>query len=114
MAKILQFPKIYYTPEDRAYFQKELLIDVTLDLSLSVFNKLDIYIDAMPDANPESIPEFCEENKRDMILIHEAIKSCLFRMHGKEHYLQQVADDTCPDIDEIQFDMPDDDLDYED
>lgn len=107
---VIKFPKRIYTQEERAEYQRELLIDMTLDLSLNVFNKLELFPEALDVdvLDDDEIYTFTEQNKKDMILIHEAIKSCLYRMHNKPHYLQTISDEYCPDLDELHFDMADD------
>lgn len=103
---VVQFPKQYYSPEERAEFRREMLIDVALDLSISVFNKLDIYADCI-EGSDENIGEFSPENRKDMVLIHEAIKSCIYRLHNKEHPLQNISDAYIPELEELQFEVVD-------
>lgn len=103
---VIQFPKPFYSPEERSELRKELLIDVALDLSLSIFNKLDIYTECLEDPDNLQV-DFTPENRKDMILIHEAIKSCLYRLHNKEHPLQGISEEYMPEVNELHFEMPD-------
>jgi hypothetical protein len=104
---VIQFPKVKFTPEERKEMQRELLIDVALDMSISVFNKLDIFLEAIDVPEEELSMAFTPENKRDMILIHEAIKSCLYRLHNKDHKLHHISDNYIPDLPELKFEIMD-------
>jgi hypothetical protein len=105
---VIPFPKKMFTQEERKEMQRELLIDIALDMSISVFNKLDIFIDCIDIPEEEVSMAFSPENKRDMILIHEAIKSCLYRLHNKDHALHHISDNYVPDIPELKFEVYDD------
>jgi len=90
MAKIIPFPGI--DPETlQPYMESEeeqtrnYCIDLALDMSIGVFNKLDV--------NPIAARALGGSHQKDMVLIHEAIKSCLLRMYGLEHPLQKTANE---------------------
>jgi len=85
MATIIPFPKPK-TDEERAQELDDLIIDISLDLSLGVYNRLDFEL-------PEELTFEDEKVQKSLILIHESIKSAVARMYGKEHFLQQVSDD---------------------
>lgn len=85
MATIIPFP-VAKTAEERAQELEDLIIDISLDLSLGVYNRLDFEL-------PEDVTFEDEKVQKSLILIHEAIKAAVARMYGKEHFLQQVSDD---------------------
>lgn len=90
MAKIIPFPGI--DPETLKPFMESeeeqtinYCIDVALDMSIGVFNKLDV--------NPIAAKALGKHHQQDMVMIHESIKSCLLRMYGLEHPLQKTANE---------------------
>jgi hypothetical protein len=90
MATIIPFPGI--DPETLKPFMeseeeqtRNYCIDVALDMSIGVFNKLDV--------NPIAARALGAEHQKDMVLIHEAIKSCLLRMYALDHPLQKTANE---------------------
>ena len=105
---ILQFPKQFTSPQEREELKRDLLIDVALDLSIGVYNKLDVYVECLDDPEDISSADFTLETKKDMILIHESIKSCLYRLHKKDHPLQDISDEYMPELPELRFEMMDD------
>lgn len=97
MSNVIPFP----TRESRIKELEDLLIDVTLDISLETYRMIDL-IAGEPDIN--LVLRYQESTKQDMLLIHEAIKSCLFRMYGKEHALQETANSlSLESVREIKF-----------
>lgn len=94
---VIQFPK-QLTAEEKQERFNDVLIDIALDISLGVFNKLDIVAEAL------YFGDFDDTTKKDLLLIHEAVKSCLYRQSNKDHYLQDVADKIAPElIEELEF-----------
>lgn len=96
MAKIIPFPGI--DPETLKPFMeseeeqtRNYCVDLALDMSIGVFNKLDV--------NPIAANALGKKHQRDMILIHESIKSCLLRMYALEHPLQKTANEL--DLDKL-------------
>ena len=75
----------------------EHIVNVSLDMSINVFNQF--------DAAHLPVVTFDDTNKKDFVLIHEAIKSAVMRLYGKEHELQ-TTDHKCVDLalSDIQFD----------
>jgi len=85
MAKIIPFPGVKL--EDIPQKSKEELlhdhiIDTTLDISLNVFNQLDT--SRLP-YNP-----YDKLNQLDLLLIHESIKSAIYRLYNKDHSLHEI------------------------
>ena len=85
MAKIIPFPKPK-TQEEQAQELDDLIVDISLDLSLGIYNRLDFDL-------PEEYAFHDTEVQKSLILIHEAIKAAVSRAYGREHYLHQVAED---------------------
>ena len=99
MSNVIPFPTRESRLEDKLKELEGLLIDVALDMSLGVYNEIDIVAD-----NGVIELQYTEDTKKDMLLIHESIKSCLFRMFGREHALQTTASTlSLEDVSEIKF-----------
>lgn len=95
MSNVIPFP----TREKLQEEADNLLIDIILDLSLGVFQRIDLIAEGL-----DMHMAYTDSTEKDMMLIHEAIKACLFRMTGKEHMLQSTADTiNLADIKEIRF-----------
>jgi len=104
---VIPFPGVKLTPEQEARNKpigqqseerlNEHIVNVSLDMSIGVLNQMDV-------SNLPTVT-FSDYNKRDFILIHEAIKSTVSRLYGIEHELQSV-EHKCIDlaISDIQFD----------
>jgi len=86
MGQVIPFPGTKLTADQRKLNAIEetdnLIIDVALDISLGVFNRLD-------SANIPSVEN--QYIQRDLLLIHEAIKSTISRIYGRKHSLQDYA-----------------------
>jgi|TARA_B110000914_G_C15367924_1_gene401765 hypothetical protein len=106
MGTIIPFPGKKLTPEEEAANLPlsqnaarlaDHIVNVSLDMSISVFNQFDT--SSLP------VVSFDETNKRDFVLIHEAIKSAVSRLYGTEHELQTL-EHKCVDLalSDIQFD----------
>lgn len=99
MSNVIPFPTKQSRLEDKLQELENLLIDVALDMSLEVYQKIDIVADnGIVELN------YTEDTKKDMLLIHESIKSCLYRMFGKEHGLQDTANSlSLESVTELRF-----------
>lgn len=86
MSNVVKFPDVKQREAIRELQEEEQLVDVVLDLSLGVFSRIDLIIDGMDFQIPEN-----HQIGKDLLLIHEAIKSCIWRMKDKEHRLQEFA-----------------------
>lgn len=103
MSNIINFPSREQLEQEREDF----IIDVILDLSIGVFQRIDLLAEGL-DINLI----YSNSTEKDMMLIHEAIKSCIFRMRDKEHFLHKTADSiNLDDIKEIKFETHIDDID---
>jgi hypothetical protein len=105
MGKVIPFPGNKLTPEQELANHPEKneerllehIVNVSLDMSINVFNQF--------DAAHLPVVQFNDTNKKDFVLIHEAIKSAVSRLYGKDHELQTI-DHKCVDLalSDIQFD----------
>lgn len=105
MGKVIPFPGRKLTPEQEKANHPERneirlnehIVNLSLDMSINVFNQF--------DSSHLPVVTFDEPNKRDFVLIHEAIKSAVSRLYGKEHELQTTTH-KCVDLalSDIQFD----------
>ena len=105
MSNIIPFP----SREQLAKERDELVVDIALDLSLGVFQRIDLISDGL------DLAAYRENTEQDMMLIHEAIKSCLLRLTGRPHNLQRVAEEIdMSQIKELKFETNYIDDEYED
>lgn len=105
MGKVIPFPGKKLTPEQEQANHPERneqrllehIVNISLDMSINVFNQF--------DTSNLPVVTFDDTNKKDFVLIHEAIKSAVSRLYGKQHELQ-TTDHKCVDLalSDIQFD----------
>jgi len=108
MGKVIPFPGTKLSDEqmeknrklDKQEQLKEHIVNTSLDISLGVFNKFDM----------SHLPQimFNDTNKKDFVLIHEAIKSAICRLYNVKHELQEVQHD-CIDLALSDIEWLDDD-----
>lgn len=97
MATIIPFPqKVKKTRDELNAELDDMIIDVSLDLSLGLFSRLQSIL-PMGDDDPILDPSM----QKSMILIHEAIKGAVARAYQREHFLHEFSDDV------IQFEGSD-------
>lgn len=104
MGKIIPFPGKKLTPEENAANNSnneiklhDHIVNISLDMSINVFNQF--------DTSHLPVVSFDDTNKKDFVLIHEAIKSAVSRLYGVVHELQTM-EHSCVDLalSDIQFD----------
>jgi hypothetical protein len=104
MGQIIPFPGTKLSTEQRKQNAIEetdnLIVDIALDISLGVFNRLD-------GANIPTVDNIYIQ--RDLLLIHEAIKSTVSRIYGRKHSLQEYAmENIDPLLSDITFQSDED------
>lgn len=82
---LIQFPIGGRPQIDREKLLADEIIDVSLEISLGVFNVIEeIFLeDALATI----------EHQKDYVFIHEAIKSAIARRYGKQHRLQKYVEE---------------------
>lgn len=108
MGKVIPFPGVELSEEQNEKNRKinkeaqlkEHIVTTSLDISLGVFNKFDM----------SHLPQvmFADTNKKDFVLIHEAIKSAICRLYNVKHELQDT-DLKCVDVALSDIEWLDDD-----
>ena len=108
MGKVIPFPGVELSDEQNEKNRKldnqeqliEHIVNTSLDISLGVFNKFDV----------SHLPQimFADTNKKDFILVHEAIKSAICRLYNVKHELQD-AEHKCIDLALSDIEWLDDD-----
>ena len=108
MGKVIPFPGVELSEEQNEKNRKinkeaqlkEHIVNTSLDISLGVFNKFDV----------SHLPQimFADTNKKDFILVHEAIKSAICRLYNVKHELQD-AEHKCIDLALSDIEWLDDD-----
>ena len=87
MATIIPFPsKDKKTREELQNELNDMIIDVSLDLTMGVFSRLE-------STFPDTDLFIDKDMQKSMILIHEAIKGAVARAYKQEHFLQQFAEE---------------------
>ena len=89
MANVIQFPK----RKSKEELEQELddqIIDYSLELSIGVFNKLELLMDDWIMSNQDHLVD--ESMQKSLVLIHESIKSALCRAHERPDWLHETAD----------------------
>lgn len=102
MATIIPFPsKIKKSREELQNELDDMIIDVSLDLTMGVFSRLE---STFPDTDL-----FIEKDmQKSMILIHEAIKGAVARAYKREHFLHSFAEEVIKfEEADIKFEMND-------
>jgi len=105
MADILQFPtKITKSKEELQDQLDEMIVDVSLDLTMGLFSRLE-------STFPEGSDLFVDKDmQKSMILIHEAIKGAVARAYKREHFLHSFAEEVIKfEGADIRFEMESED-----
>lgn len=106
MAVIIPFP-VKKTREQLENELDDLIIDVSLDLTMGVFSRLE---STFPDDTDHLFSD--ESMQKSMILIHEAIKAAVSKAYKTEHFLHEFTEEVIKfEGSDIRFEVEDEDLD---
>lgn len=103
MATIIPFP----SKKSREQLENQLddlIIDVSLDLTMGVFSRLE-------STFPENADDLFtnESMQKSMILIHEAIKAAVSKAYKREHFLHEFTEEVIKfEGADIRFEVDDD------